>query len=41
MQAAFMEGTVIISDGKVIENGVVVVEKDRIVQMAEGKTANW
>ena len=36
MKAAFMDGTVIIGDGTLIENGVVVVEKDKIVKVSEG-----
>jgi imidazolonepropionase-like amidohydrolase len=36
MKAAFLDGTVIIGDGTLIENGVVVVEKDKIVKVTEG-----
>ena len=35
MATAFMDGTIFIGDGTVIENGVVIVEKDKIVKVAE------
>jgi hypothetical protein len=41
MKTAFMDGTVIIGDDTLIENGVVIVEKDKIIKVAEGKTAKW
>lgn len=39
MATAFVDGDVFVGDGKVLEHAMVLVEGDRIVKVAKGKTA--